>query len=329
MLAKKNTVKGAIMSDFREFLLLNKLECITVYIDTSSVILFVKVLFKSSNVVAVVHIRTLKLSIERQTKNIYHVQTVERARYWRNVSMHPFNMPNVMVRRRCNLVDETHLHHPIPSLSSHVDVDSSGMSIQFKHSDMDSAYLLSKVLRYGQWVKLSRYKCIVETTTFLLHLDNDDIVTQYAFCTHELDAHSHLRSWIVVNASDVSIATASIAHVNEQFVSRQRNLIQQNILTCRKVSNEQDDLSYVDRCENILRQGESYSHLLLRYGNILDSVCKRHFVNKPVQKELIKQIERSIAVLIDKRTALLTQHDVDLDEFTLSMCNRPFIPPIG
>jgi hypothetical protein len=317
------------MSDFREFLLVNKLECITVYIDTASLILFAKVLFKMSNVVAVVHIRPLALSIERQTRNIYNVQTVDRARFWKNVSMHPFNMPNVMVRRRCHSADDHHSQQPIPSLSSHVDVDSSVMTIQFRHSDMDSAYLFSKALRYGQWVKLSRYKCIIETKSFLLHLDNDDVVTQYAFCTHELDAHANIRCWIVANAPDLAVAAVSIAHVNEQFVSRQRNLIQQNIIICRKVSNEKDDMSYVDQCESALRQSENYSHLLVRYVNLLDGVFKRHFVNKQTQKELTKRIERSMVILIEKRTTLLTQHDIDLDEFTLSMCNRPVSAMLG
>jgi hypothetical protein len=315
------------MSDFRAFLLAHKLECITVYIDTASVILFVKVLFKTSNVVALIHVRSLQFAIERQTKNIYHVQTVERVRYWRNVTMHPFNMPNVMVRRRCPLVDEARAHPPIPSLASHVDVDSSGMTIQFKHSDMDSAYLFAKVLRYGQWVKLSRYKCLVETGAFLLHLDNDDVVTQYAFCAHELEVHADLRCWIAVNAPDLPMATASIAHVHEQFASRQRNLIQQNILICRKVAGEKDDASYVDRCEQALQQCDGYAHLLSRYANLLDAVCKRHFVNKQAQKDLTKRIERSIVVLVDKRTRLLTQHDVDLDELTLSRCNQPVVTP--
>ena len=314
------------MSDFREFLLLYQLECITVYIDTSSVILFAKVLLKRANVVAVVHISPLALSIERQSKNIYNVQTVERSRFWKNVTMHPFNMPNVMVRRRCNMADDdSRSQQPIPSLSSHVDVDSSGMTIQFKHSDMDSAFLFSKTLRYGKWIKLSRYRCIIETTSFLLHLDKDEMVTQYAFCTHELEAHANIRSWIAVNASDLHAAAGSISHVNEQFVSRQRNLIQQNIITCRKVSKNKDEASYIDRCEHILTQCEGYSHLLVRYGNLIDSVCKRHFVNKPIQKELIKRIERSIVVLIEKRTALLTQYDIDLDEFTLSLCNSPLL----
>lgn len=312
------------MSDFREFLLLHQLECITVYIDTTSVILFAKVLLKTSNVVVVVHLGPLALSIERQTKNIYNVQTVERSRFWRNVTMHPFNIPNVMVRRRCHMADDdSRARQPIPSLSSHVDVDSSGMTIQFKHSDMDSAYLFSKTLRYGKWLKLSRYRCIVETASFLLHLDSDDVVTQYAFCTHELDAHANLRGWIAVSALDLSAATASVAHVNEQFVSRQRNLIQQNILICRKVSKTKEEVAYVERCEQILMQCEGYSHLLVRYGNLLDSVCKRHFVNKSMQKELTKRIERSIIVLIEKRTTLLTQCDIDMDEFTLSLCNSP------
>ena len=322
---QKKYSKGRDMSDFREFLLVNKLECITVYIDAASLILFIKAMFKTSNVVAVVHVRSLKLSIERQTKNIYNVQTIEKVRYWRNVSMHPFNIPNVMVRRRCHLVDETHAHQPIPSLSSHVDVDSSAMTIQFKHSDMDSAYLFSKVLRYGQWTKLSRYKCVIETTSFLLHLDNEDVVTQYAFCTQEMDAHANIRSWIAVNAPDMSAATVSISHVNEQFVSRQRNLIQQNLLICRRVSAEKADAAYVDRCEQTLRQCENYAHLLLRYGNLLDGVVKRHFVNKQAQRELTKRIERSIIQLIEKRTTLLTQQELDLDEFTLSLCNRPAV----
>ena len=317
------------MSDFREFLLLNKLECITVYIDTSSLILFVKVLFKMSNVVAVIHVRSLKLSIERQSKNIYNVHTVERVRYWRNVSMHPFNMPNVMVRRRSPFADDINPQQPIPSLSSHVDVDSSGVTIQFKHSDMDSAYLFSKVLRYGQWMKLSRYKCIIETTSFLLHLDNEDVVTQYAFCTHEFYAHANIRGWIVVNAPDLHMTPLSISHVNEQFVSRQRNLIQQNILICRRVSIEKDEMSFISMCDQSLLHSESYSNLLLRYGNLLDSVCKRHFVNKQLQKELTKRIEGSIVILIEKRTTLLTQRDIDLDEFTLSMCNKPAVSVVG
>jgi len=313
------------MSEFRAFLLLHKLECITVYIDTTNAILFVKALFKTTNVVAMVSMRASKLTIERQAKNIYHVQTVERVRFWRNVSMHPFTMPNVMVRRRCHVADAAQTLPPLATLSSHVDVDSSGTTIHFRDSDLDSTYLFSKVLRYGMWFKLSRYKCLVETAAFLLHLDNDDVVTQYAFCTRELDAHVDMSGWIVVSAADMPSSRASIAHVNEQFVSRQRNRMQQNLLTCRAASGggSPDVRAYLDRCEQTLRQSDSYTHLLVRYGNVLDGVCRRHFVNKGVQRELIQRIEKSMATVIAKRATQLTQSEIELDEFTLALCNWP------